>query len=105
MHSDSGTVFPTAPGTIAGEYDPNEFKFKNFNAFEIYEDLSLFIKRVREINPSVKFLFTVSPVPLTATATDDHVLVATTKSKSVLRTVAGQLSDEYDYIDYFPSYD
>jgi hypothetical protein len=56
-------------------------------------------------NRSVKFLLTVSPVPLTATASDQHVLVATTYSKSVLRAVAGKLAMEFDNVDYFPSFD
>ena len=47
----------------------------------------------------------VSPVPLTATATGRHALVATTHSKSVLRAAAGQLADELDHVDYFPSYE
>ncbi|WP_339375331.1 hypothetical protein [Paracoccus yeei] len=34
-------------------------------------------------------LLTVSPVPLAATTTDNQVLVPTTYSKSVLRSVAG----------------
>ena len=44
-------------------------------------------------------------MPLTATASDQHVLVATTYSKSVLRAVAGQLYADYDDLDYFPSYE
>ena len=50
-------------------------------------------------------LITVSPVPLTATASDQHVLVATMYSKSVLRAVAGQLYADHRDLDYFPSYE
>ena len=39
--------------------------------------------------PKLRILLTVSPVPLTATAGDDHVLLATTYSKSVLRAGRG----------------
>jgi GSCFA family len=56
-------------------------------------------------NPELKFLLTVSPVPLTATASDKHVLVATTYSKSVLRAVAGTLAEGFENVDYFPSFD
>lgn len=105
IHKKSGTVYPTAPGTIAGSYDPDVFEFKNFTTVEILNDFKEFISCFRRVNPNVKMLLTVSPVPLTATATDDHVLVATTYSKSVLRAVAGELASEYDFIDYFPSYD
>lgn len=44
-------------------------------------------------------------MPLAATATDNHVLVATTYSKSVLRSVAGELSEDHADIHYFPSYE
>jgi hypothetical protein len=53
----------------------------------------------------MKFLLTVSPVPLTATASDNHILSATAFSKAVLRSVAGELSSRFDYVDYFPSYE
>ena len=46
-----------------------------------------------------------SPVPLTATATENHVLAATTYSKSTLRAVAGDLYQNFENIDYFPSYE
>lgn len=105
VHKATGDVYPTAPGTIAGKYDENEYEFKNFTFLEIYNDFIRFMNYMKSENENIKFLLTVSPVPLTATATDDHVLVATSYSKSVLRSVAGQLSKEHDFIDYFPSYD
>jgi hypothetical protein len=101
----SGTVYPTAPGTVAGSYDPTVHTFKNFTFQEILDDFLAFRELARSINPGIRFLLTVSPVPLTATATNDHVLVATTYSKAVLRAVAGQLCQDYPDIDYFPSYE
>jgi hypothetical protein len=53
----------------------------------------------------MRFILTVSPVPLTATAGGEHVLRATTYSKSVLRAVAGQFFQERDDLDYVPSYE
>lgn len=100
-----GTVFPTAPGTIAGSFDPARFSFKNFSYPEVYEDLVKFRSLLKRGNSEAKILLTVSPVPLTATATSDHVLVATTYSKAVLRAVAGQFAAEYDDVDYFPSFE
>ncbi|HTT98316.1 MAG TPA: GSCFA domain-containing protein [Rhizomicrobium sp.] len=101
----SGRVFPTAPGTIAGDYDPAIIEFKNFGFNEIYDDFVAFQDLVRKANPDVRFILTVSPVPMTATATDKHVLTANTYLKSLLRTVAGALSDDFDHIDYFPGYE
>jgi hypothetical protein len=101
----TGRVFPAAPGTIAGEYDPSAHVFVNFSYEEIRDDLLAFRDLVRRWNPGLRILLTVSPVPLTATATDDHVLAATTYSKSVLRAVAGKLAKDHEDIDYFPSYE
>lgn len=101
----TGTVYPTAPGIIAGEFDADRHVFKNFSFSEVYEDLLEVRRLLREQNPRIRFLFTVSPVPLTATATGKHVLQATAYSKAVLRAVAGQISAEFEDVDYFPSYE
>lgn len=101
----TGTAYPTAPGTIAGDYDPEVYAFRNFRFGEILTDFLEFRTRLKQLRPEVRFLLTVSPVALAATATDDHVLKATMYSKSVLRAVAGELTEEYSDIDYFPSYE
>jgi hypothetical protein len=100
-----GTVFPTAPGTIAGNFDPELFEFKNFTFSEVLNDFLKFRNLVLRHNHKARFLLTVSPVPLTATASHEHVLAATTYSKSVLRAVAGELVQRFSEIDYFPSYE
>lgn len=105
LHAASGTVYPTAPGTVAGSYDAEIHQFKNFTFNEIYSDFCDFRRLVKLRNPKLKFLLTVSPVPLTATASEIHVLQATIYSKSVLRAVAGQLSESFEDVDYFPSYE
>jgi len=105
MHALSGTVYPTAPGTIAGSYDPDVHRFHNLTFNDVYNDMTEFFDLAEERNPHIRFLLTVSPVPLTATASGGHVLAATAYSKSVLRAVAGQLSAEGENVDYFPSYE
>lgn len=104
-HKASGTVYPTAPGTIAGDFDPETFGFRNLTHAETLADFIAFREIVHGLNPKAKFLVTVSPVPLTATATEQHVLPATVYSKSVLRAVAGELYDRFEDVDYFPSYE
>jgi hypothetical protein len=99
------TMYPMAPGTVAGSHDPARYAFRNLRHAEILADMTGFWDRLRAVNPGARMLLTVSPVPLTATATDDHVLVATTYSKSVLRGVAGELAADHDAISYFPSYE
>jgi len=105
LHTDSGTVYPTCPGTIAGEYDPKIYSFHNCSYKEIYKNFGRFRDLMMDNNPAVKFIVTVSPVPLTATASGHHVEVATSYSKAVLRAVCGQLVGEFDNVDYFPSYE
>lgn len=105
VHRESGTVYPTAPGTIAGDFDPDVYEFRNFGYADVYEDFVAFRELVHSVNPDVKFLITVSPVPLAATASGGHVLPATVYSKSVLRAVAGDLATRFDDVDYFPSYE
>ena len=102
----SGTVYPTAPGTIAGRFDKESCQFKNAQFTEIENDFNKFQKNLREIRNHKKFkiILTVSPVPLTATASDNHILASTIYSKSILRAVAGQLATNQQHIDYFPSY-
>lgn len=104
-HAPSGTVYPTAPGTIAGAFDNTLHRFVNFRSAEIRKDFLTIRKIFHAANEDVKFLLTVSPVPLTATASGGHVLPASTYSKSVLRSVAGELADDHEDIDYFPSFE
>lgn len=100
-----GTVYPVCPGTVRGTFDQARHAFHNFAFDEVYRDLSAAIALARAANPRLRILLTVSPVPLTATATGGHALTATTYSKSVLRAVAGQLAGEHDCVDYFPAYE
>ena len=107
VHKESGTVFPTAPGTLAGEFDENLYEFKNAEFGEIINDFNEFqnvLMKIRRDKP-FRILLTVSPVPLTATASGEHVLNSNIYSKSILRAVAGQLYEKRRNIDYFPSYE
>jgi hypothetical protein len=106
-HKKTGTVYPTAPGIVAGTFDPDQFELKNFGYNETMESFRRFVEIVTKFRDSRPFnvLLTVSPVPLVATATGGHVLPATVYSKSVLRAVAGDLEKKFENIDYFPSYE
>jgi hypothetical protein len=105
IHKESGTVYPTAPGTIAGSFDPAVHAFVNFTYDDVLRDFERVRRIVQRRRPDSRFLVTVSPVPLTATAMDAHVLCSTMHSKSILRAVAGALAASYPDVDYFPSYE
>ena len=79
--------------------------FRNHGVEEVTADLSAAIHELRAVNPKLKVILTVSPVPLVATAEDAHVLVATTLSKSVLRVAAGTVAAREPDVAYFPSYE
>lgn len=100
-----GTVFPACPGTVAGCFDPERHEFKNFNTAEIIADLSEFIHLIREINSDVRIIVTVSPVPLVATATGNHVLNSSIYSKAVLRVAAEEITKAHPNVTYFPAYE
>ena len=98
-------TYATCPGTNAGNFDETEHRFCNYDYAQVHSDLTQALTLIRQKNANMRVLLTVSPVPLTATAAGKHVLVSTTYSKSVLRAVAGQISDSADFVDYFPSYE
>ena len=107
VHKESGTVYPTAPGTLVGEFDDHLYEFQNACFSGIIDDFNLFQKVLQKIRGGKRFkcLLTVSPVPLIATASGEHILTSSIYSKSTLRSVVGQLSADQAHIDYFPSYE
>jgi GSCFA family len=101
----SGIVFPVCPGTAAGEFNPARHGFVNFEYPEILADLAWVREFVAGVNPGMRWIVTVSPVPLVATATSQPVIVASSYSKAVLRAVAGRFADAHDSVEYFPSFE
>ncbi|KNG93036.1 GSCFA domain-containing protein [Pseudaestuariivita atlantica] len=100
-----GAVYPLAPGVAGGTYDPEIYEFRNFDETETYADLKEALDMIREKNPDVKFILTVSPVPLNATMEDRHVFVSTTWSKAVLRIAAEKAARTVEDCLYFPSFE
>jgi GSCFA family len=114
VSKDDGAVFPACPGTVtvgdrprlyAGSFDVEKHTFKNFSVAEVSADLRALIAELREINPDLRVILTVSPVPLVATAGEKHVLAATAYSKAVLRVAAEESSNSVPAVIYFPAYE
>lgn len=101
---EDGAVYPLCPGVAAGRFDADRHAFLNLTVEEVVADLRAFILEVRQLNPGMRVILTVSPVPLAATAESRHVLAATTYSKAVLRIAAEQLCQLPD-VYYFPAYE
>ena len=104
-HRGLGYEYQICPGTREGRFDPRAHEFHNADYGEILADLAAAMAAMTGANPRLKFLLTVSPVALAATASGQHVLVATTESKSILRAVAGALARTHVNVDYFPAYE
>lgn len=102
---ESGIVYPMCPGVAGGSFEKEKHRFKNFSVGEVVADFEEFLNLLRKVNSSIKIILTVSPVPLVATATNNHVINATSYSKSVLRVAAQELADKNEDVIYFPSYE
>lgn len=103
---EDGAVFPVCPGVEGGTFDPARYEFYNQPVEDVIADLTAFRDGLKSVNPKAQIIFTVSPVPLVATAEPGaHVLSATTYSKSVLRVAAETMRQRFDDVHYFPSYE
>ena len=100
-----GAAYPLCPGVSAGVFDPARHGFVNYSVAEIIADMSYVIGETRKLNAAMKFILTVSPVPLVATAERRSVIQSTVLSKSVLRVAADTLSRMFPDVAYFPSYE
>lgn len=105
MSKKTSRILPVAPGVYNEDDSIKEYKFKNLNYIETFNALSDSIKLMKRLNPKIKIILTVSPVPLIATYEQRHVLVSNTYSKSLLRVVASDVAEKNDFVDYFPSYE
>ncbi|MDP5137879.1 GSCFA domain-containing protein [Rheinheimera baltica] len=110
QNKDNDLCFPIAPGVIAGNFEPTQYHFVNFSYIQVLEDITQALAAINQLRrehqkTDVKVLLTVSPVPLAATASNQHVFTANCYSKSILRAIAGELTQTMPNVDYFPSYE
>ncbi|HYG89225.1 MAG TPA: GSCFA domain-containing protein [Azospirillum sp.] len=84
----------------------DRFHFIDYGFDGIMSEMVEMIELIREkCHADMRFIVTVSPVPLASTFKDADVIVANSGSKATLRAVAEELYRRYDYVDYFPSYE
>ncbi len=105
----TGKVWPSPAGVYA-KVDPqaflDEFKFRVSSYEENLVNLRDIVERFHAHNPDATLLLTVSPVSLLATCrTDVDLFSANMNSKATLRAVADVVFREYDFVEYFPSYE
>jgi len=85
--------------------DKNRFSFHQLTVSEVKAAMQEIIQLIRSINPQAKFIFTISPIPMRRTFTEQDVITANMQSKSVLRAACGEVVQQHDGVDYFPSYE
>lgn len=101
----SGTVYPTAPGVLADPPSAAEIGLLSLSHDEVVDDLLAILARLRTQNAGIRLLLTVAPGPLVATAGPEHVLVASTAGKAILRAAVDTVLRREEAVDYFPSYE
>jgi hypothetical protein len=100
-----GVVLPLAPGVASPSAPMGEFAFVNFSHEQVLADMRAFLWLLKSVNAKVRVVLTVSPVPLVATYEPRSVMASTAYSKAVLRSVAQELVNEFDWVAYFASYE
>lgn len=84
----------------------NRFRFINTDFSNNLQATRKMIELIRaKSQKDVRIIMTVSPVPLLRTFSDQDIIVANSYSKGTLRSVAQEVRQEYDFVDYFPSYE
>ncbi len=87
-----GAAFPLCPGVAGGRFDPAVHAFCSLRTAEVRAQIGGFFDRLRSVNPRARLILTVSPVPLAATASGNHVLPGNIYSKSPPRRRIARLS-------------
>ncbi len=105
INASDGVALPVPPGAVAIRAGDGPYVFRNYGSNEITDELRGFVADVRLVNPELRVILTVSPVPLVATYENQHVLVANTFSKSTLRVAAECVVKAEKDVAYFPSYE
>lgn len=102
---DDGAVYPVCPGRGLGEFDPQAYVFENLSLAQVENALRDSLDFLARVNPNLRWILTLSPVPLAVTAEKRHVLEATAYSKAVLRVAIEQICKEMPQVAYFPAYE
>ncbi len=85
--------------------EPERYTVKVTDVADNLDALLELRDRLKRLNPAMRIIVTVSPVPMGATFSGCDVAIANTRSKSTLRCAAEAFCAAHDDVDYFPSYE
>lgn len=100
-----GAALPICPGAGVGTFENERYAFHNSSVEDNVANLEAFLAIAWALNPKLRVILSVSPVPLAATMEPRHVLASTVWSKSVLRIAAEEVCRRHEAVDYFASYE
>lgn len=93
------------PADILGT-SPGRFVLQTFKQAAILEGMRESLKKLFSLNPGLRIVLTVSPVPAFATFHKKPVIVESFANKCLLRIVANELAEEFnENVFYFPSFE
>lgn len=101
--SGSGVYFHGVP--TKRSFDPSRHKFGLTSVAENVRNLEGMYAAMRRMNPSIRLIVSLSPVPMMASFSDAHCIVSDTVSKSVLRVAVDEFCRNHREVIYFPSYE
>lgn len=84
--------------------ESDRFEFRPLGVDECEALVSSMVERLNA-DRKRNVVLTVSPVPLQNTFSPSDAVVANSYSKAVLRVVAERISQNFEVVDYFPSYE
>jgi hypothetical protein len=89
-------------------YDPARHKFRVSSVEENRDNMQAIYDMIRKHRPDAKIIFTLSPVPLSATFRDNSCLTSNSVSKAILRVAVDEMvraNKEEGVLFYWPSYE
>jgi hypothetical protein len=101
----TGLVFNQFPGYSGAGYTSEHLEFHRQSAVEVITDLKNIVNLIKNISNDNKIVFSVSPVPLQMTFSQEDVFIANMYSKSTLRSAVESVIDPDRGVYYFPSYE
>lgn len=98
-----GSVFSRSPWRIA----PSFVEHRTLTVEENIAELQMMLDILRQFNPGIKVIVSLSPVPLHATFLHEkyHVVEANMHSKAVLRVAAKEFVERNEGVYYLPSFE
>lgn len=103
---ETGTIWGRIPPKEILEFRRDSFQVREFSQTENRDALGRTLDALKEANPRIRFLLTISPVPSFASFTDSDVVSRSFANKCLLRAIVEEaIAARRDHAFYFPSFE